>query len=258
MSAIKEHYHDEIEKGMRDIVKILIFIPVKGRPKETRLCVERTCNYVWRNSPYFDVLCISEDLSDFDNLADLPCMLKQTDNGLRLSQKENQGIEYVLNTLLKRVDYDYILQLDSTGLISPTYFEKMKPYLEQRQPFFGTNRICFHEGETNRVLDYTIKNGGTWVSGRFIRMDVVKKTWEKFGYLWNPEKDNGLGVNQEDNVFEATGHRIKIVYTDKPYVYDLKTGQDVTPFETLSKHPGEATEVTTYNHKQLILKEFGL
>ena len=42
------------------------------------------------------------------------------------------------------------------------------------------------------------------------------------------------------------------------YVYDLKTGEDVTPFDTLAAHPGEATEVTTYNHKQIILKEFGL
>jgi hypothetical protein len=235
-------------------LKILIYSPVHGRANIVKEFVQK-----WKqldSDKYYIGIVLSLDLAiDYDVLrSDYDTKLEIHEIGLTLAQKKNQAIERLLNFY----HFDYLLELDSTGIISPTYFDKMERYLKERQPFFGTNRIAFHEQETNRILDYTIKNGGVWVSGRFIRRDIIQKTWNKYGYLWNPELNSGLGVNQENNIFNATGHRVRIVHTDNPYVYDLKTGNDVTPFDTLAKHPGEAVEVTDEEQKENILKQFDL
>lgn len=260
MSRIKEYYHDEIEKGMRtdNRLVILIYSPVHGR-------AEIVLDYVTKwykiaeqvKDKYIIKVCLSVDrIEDFDKLFLSPAFILRHEPYLSLATKKNQAIQRILERECGH--FDYLMEMDSTGMFSTGLLDAYEDQLKSLDPFFGTNRILFHESKTDRVLDYTILNGGVWVSGRFIRADILKRTVKALGYLWKPDLNNGLGVNQENNIHDVTGGRVKIIHTKQPYLYDLKTGSDVTPFETLAKHPGEATEITDKKEKHYLLSEFNL
>ncbi len=227
------------------MTKILIFIPAKGRVEIVKECLTHLIELKQdlKDKYFIDILVLTEDIDEFweYNNMDLICHLTQ--KGQTLAEKKNQGIAHILDADYYK-KFDYLLELDSTGKLSKELFKAYEKEFECKTWFFGISRIAFHDLKSNRLLDYTIQNGGVWVSGRSIRMDVLLMTIAKFRHLWRPDLNNGLGVNQENRILDATKERVKIINTDKPLVLDIKTGEDVTDFETLAAHRNECTEIT--------------
>jgi hypothetical protein len=252
-------------------IKAVILIPVRGRIKEVMLCME-SLKVMIEDTDIHAVLAIDEE-EDYNALAKWQTsdnfILKKCAPGQTLAAKKNQAVNWILDSEFFMFK-NYLIELDSTGILSYRLFAMYLEQFKKQDLFFGVNHIAFHDLATGGLLDYKLINSGVWVSGRCIRFDLVRATVFREGSLWNPELNNGLGMDQENRVTDTIKNSpqfkdertcVKIINTGEPMVLDLKTGDDVTPYEVLKGHINKphkvVHEITHPEAKEEMLRQFG-
>ena len=263
---IDQMLDEAVKEGLRNFSGVIL-VPVKGRISQVITCMKHLNEII--DGYDVDVVMAVDNENEFYQLykaigkrfVALICREGQT-----LAAKKNQAVNFILDQYQEK---DYLMELDSTGAISPYLFAKYNPFFERHDLFFGINRIAFIDSDSGRLLDYSLISGGVWVTGRCIRMDLVRDTVIEKGNLWNNNLKNGLGEDQERRIGEtilAKGylpgqHLVKIVNSEAPLALDIKTGDDVTPFEVLAAHTkrsnnNEVQEITDEETRQEIMAMF--
>jgi hypothetical protein len=235
--------------------KILLFIPTYQRYEVAELCYQGVDNLIANAPDWLEIECLvigstPEDL----HAPHVHGFFNAIACNQPLGMKKNVGVRYALKHITKVYKWDYLMELDSDGIINPALFDHYKRYFDECNEFFGCNRIAFYESSTGRALDYNLMNGGVWVTGRVISRRICEHM--TLG-LWHPERESGLGVNMENRIMYEMNIRVKIIHTEIPLMLDIKTGQNVSKFDDLARNQREAREVKGIE-KEEILGRFGI
>lgn len=167
---------------------------------------------------------------------------------LPLGRKLNAGLSVALQS-----EWDYLMTLGSDDLLAVGFFDASKwaplfsvpTCLRRRLPMFGLADIAIYDYLTGRVKTYhTIASFG---AGRFIRRDMVEKTWQAKGFLWEPERNQGLDFSSERMVTQACGFRnvrlVPISNSSLPMVLDIKTNENIHTYDSLPGTPADVRQM---------------
>ena len=235
---------------MSEKVKILLIVPVFRRPEVTKLCYQgikllEASAPEWCQITPLIVWSLKEDFLQIP-----PFWLNVFAPNNCLGLKMNVAVHYAAENLA----FDYLMQLDSDGIIHPALLDIYHQYFQAKAPFFGCNRILFHNEPDGRTLDYTLMNSGVWVTGRAIHRDLIEQMGRE---LWEWNRESGVGVNMENLIRERTGTDVRIIHTAEPLMIDIKGQDNVSKFEHLARNPRESREVFGAEREKL-LKRFNI
>lgn len=214
-------------------MKILTFIPVWKRPEITKLCYDSLKRTIL-NAPKgfsFVVLIVASNDKDAELASESGFEVFRCENK-PLGRKFNQGLEYGLGM----GNWDYLMQINSDNVLSVDFWSSFKEYFQQRQTFFGVDRIYFYDSPTKQMREFQY---GAGCGIRFIRRDVIEKAGfieqgdNEVFQLWDNGIDSGLDNNSSRNIMHRT-HIMQYMVRDKrsgrPVVVDIKSSENIHPF----------------------------
>ena len=226
-------------------MKILIFTPIWKRPEITRLYIGGL--HKLTNACPFDietVLVLSREDPTYQEHFDLAMehdinFIEATNKTLGL--KKNIALNY----LLKWVDFDYLLELNSDGILHPDIWDIYNPYIVNKIPIIGLRNLYFWDKIEDKVYfqaDYAM-DGATFGSGRLYHRRVLcENFWDddwRFGLDIAVLKRNNLPDFGIDTGF-------------KPLLLDIKTATNLNPMPMImARREGRPVEVD-----RLVLKIF--
>ncbi|MGR3220866.1 MAG: hypothetical protein ACUZ8H_13770 [Candidatus Anammoxibacter sp.] len=148
--------------------KILIYLAVWKRPEITEICfkgIQRLKQYNPHLYRINTVAVVSEGWAK--KLCDkygIKWVYAENDP---LGAKLNTGMDYVMEQ-----DFDYLMTLGSDDLIDNKLLEIYRPYMDKGTEIFGTDKVCFVEGNKAKMVDYNLTIAG---AGRFIKKTILQK-----------------------------------------------------------------------------------
>lgn len=228
-------------------MKILILVPVWGRPEITKIWSEAVN---WFKTGEIEVLTIlsNEDEYFTQNLAII------LDSGYQycyykndpLGQKLNAGVEFALD-----FNFDYLMNLGSDDLIHPAILALYKPYMEAKEPFFGLNKVYFYDILKKRLA---ITVPYVFGAGRMIHRSVLEKIRYKGEFLYSNELRRGLDCNSVEKVKFTLNLDYKQVETNGfPYIVDIKSQHGLNDFDMMQRlHEPADINILKYYPNHLI------
>lgn len=198
-------------------MKILLVTPIYGRPEITE---------IWAKNLWIkDVLCVlSWEDPHFE--ANFSVIKRYGINAIQwknypLGEKMNRLIEYSLN-----FDYDYLMNLDSDGILHKSILDLYEPYWEDE--FFGVDKVYFIDKKTGQTR---LSKPNFWCSGRVISRKIIEFLLKNRENLYYGEDNRGLDARSCEKVERLTFRAYKQVETeDFPYVLDIKTWHSLNDF----------------------------
>ena len=200
-------------------IKILLYCPVWGRPKITRLHfdnVERMISFdpaLYQIEPLY---IVSEDWSK-DMCIEFGFDWFQHEN-LPMGRKLNAGLKPVINQ-----PFDWLLTFGSDNFCEPSFLDEYLPYFETEQAF-GLNLCYAIEESTGKQKEMMI--GYAFGAMRCIRWDLVR---QMDGQLWPEMLNRGLDYYSMLNLKEATGVDVQVVNTEAK-LWDVKSKGNINKF----------------------------
>ena len=239
------HPNLKINKIKAQTVKILIFTPIWKRPEITKLYLEglaqltepcpldiSTVVILSPSDPtyqeHFDLL--QEHNIDFIEAPNRP-----------LGRKKNIALNY----LLKNERFDYLLELNSDGILHPDIWDLYNPHITDEVPLIGLRNLYFWDKVEDKVYfqyDYAT-DGHTFGSGRLYHRSILCENF------WDDNWQFGLdiAVVKRNNIKDFgidTGFQ--------PLMLDIKTATNLNPMPLiLARREGRPVEVD-----RLVLKIF--
>lgn len=159
-----------------------------------------------------------------------------------LGKKLNRGLAYAI----KKMDWGYMMTLGSDDLLAQGFFapdgwigkSSIHWHLERKTPFFGCNELYVYDTNTGQAKYANTLN--PFGAARFIRRDIAEAVVKKKGFLWEPERNQGLDGSSERMIGEIfTMHEVRVmpVHNDGfPMVLDMKGAENIHPYDEI---PGE-------------------
>ena len=163
---------------------------------------------------------------------------------LPLGRKLNAGLSVALQS-----EWDYLMTLGSDDLLAVGFFDASRwatlfsvpTYLRRRLPMFGLTEIAIYDSVTTRSKYY--KTMASFGAGRFVRRDVIERTWNAIGFLWEPDRNRGLDFSSERMVTQACGFRnvrlMPVNNSSLPMVLDIKTNENIHTYDSLPGTPAD-------------------
>lgn len=210
-------------------MKVLILVPIWGRPSITRIWAEGMKNFL-KNETVLTILSPEDAF-----LAENEQIIRKY--GFRmcyfpnkpLGKKLNAGIEFALSNY----KFDYMMNLGSDDLIHPKIFDLYEPLIEQNCCFLGLDKIYFF----NILLkQLALSKVYLWGAGRMIHREVLIKIQNKDDFLYKHEYERGLDCNSVEKISFLLNIRYKQAETnDFPYLVDLKSQEGINDFHLMSR-----------------------
>ena len=217
--------------------KILIFTPVWGRYEVTKLCyigLKRFMKTLKDKGLDSEVLIIGspEDESNHKELA--------IENGFNyidiknypVGNKHNEGLKYAL----KNLEWDYLMQISSDNFIRDEYVDYILKPINDNVPMFGLERCALLCSATLRQFSFKVfkdkRIGGV---GRLLKRDMLQKTIDAFGFVWEHNKKKGLDWNSESTIFKAQRVKPVIIEVEQDMALDIKSKTNLNSFDGMYK-----------------------
>lgn len=222
-------------------MKILAFIPAYRRRHIARLCYAGLCRSIKEAEQAgvaVSALSIASEKEDAALAESCGLLCVQAPN-LPLGRKLNIGLAYAM----KNLEWDYIMTLGSDDLLGKGFWDdtqwegedSVPWYLSQRAPFFGLTEIAIYDSTTASSKYY--KTAASFGAGRFVRRDVIERTWNARGFLWEPDRNRGLDFSSERMITAACGFRnVRLMPSSNcgfPMVLDIKSSENIHAYGDL-------------------------
>lgn len=288
MSAIKEYYHDVIEKEMKKPVKILLFFAVWQRPEILQICcegVKRLCSYKPEKFDITPFAVASPDDPAIQVLEkyEIPFTLAPNDF---LGKKKNIG----LKTALENVSFDFMLEMGSDDLISNKLLDLYEHLFAEEKLCWGPDSCYFVNAENGQIAKW--KTDLVIGAGRVVHRSVIEKliqhefiftqsiagidfdyhprqiayfsdavckSYEKWEYghatgnivfqFWSDARQRGLDTNSLENM-RRVGVDHDLVTLTEPLIVDIKSDVNLNQFSKFTPCAATLPDITKYFGKQ--------
>lgn len=201
--------------------KVLIFLACWKRPEITEICfmgIQRLIKSGVFEMEAFAVISEETMIPLCEKYGVEYCLYKNNPVG----EKKNYG----LNQALKK-DWDYILELGSDDLIKTELLKIYEPLLGHKH-VLSMDHFVYLNSENGDCRRYKTKS--SFGIGRMISRAAV----EHFkGNLWNSKFNQGLD-NSSNFLLARHGYLEKRILSDKPLGIDLKSKDNIWPFNYLT------------------------
>lgn len=203
-------------------MKILVFTPIWKRPEITRLYLDGLRRLI--DACPFDTvpfLILSREDPTYQEHFDL--VMEHDINFVEATNK-TLGLKknIALNHLLKNEQFDYLLELNSDGILHPDIWDLYNPYMVNEIPLIGLRNLYFWDKVKNRVYfqwEYAM-DGQTFGSGRLYHRSILcENFWDdnwRFGLDIAVLKRNNIKDFGIDTGFQ-------------PLMLDIKTATNLNP-----------------------------
>lgn len=211
---------------MEKTFKVVVFTAVWGRHEVLDVWhkgVERIKNY-WPERIEIIPFCMVSNTEDEAKVKGYGYDYVRCPNK-PLGQKHNAGLQ-----ALKRIDFDYIIQLGSDDLITNEYLEYALSAMHSGVDVFGVDRLYFTEIGTQKACKFMVTTHANKLigAGRFISHKAIKK----LNYtLWPDEINKGLDMTSQAMLLEI-GARPVVVNTTDICVLDVKSKTNIWSYDT--------------------------
>lgn len=146
-----------------------------------------------------------------------------------LGEKWNHAIEYAWEH-----DAEYVMMLGSDDFVNPKLIDLYLPYIKQKNPFFGIERMYILDWEKDVIKEFNGWSGNQRIAFGAAKM-IHKKALNVMGGRPGREKvKRGLDTYIMTNL-RYKGIEETIVPTNDYYVIDVKTKDNINP---ISAHIG--------------------
>jgi glycosyltransferase involved in cell wall biosynthesis len=225
--------------------KALMLIPVYKRPEIVRDCYasigELPINRLW--------IVSNEDMHLKENVetvsqSDRDYVINYSNRAL--GAKMNAGILYAV----QEIDgWEYLMGWGSDMLLDPTLIDLYTQL--DGEMYFGINNTHIFNTHTGEVVLLQNYNGSAPVGGgRMIHRDLIECTLQD-RTLYNDEAMSGLDGNLHSRLKEEA----TVIDTGiHPYAVDLKTAQNINPFQFFQDMPRCDRSVVDDIHGKITLK----
>ena len=231
-------------------MRILLLTPVFGRPEITKIWAKN----VWIK----DVLAVlsPEDkhieankkiIFDFER-----CSAVLYKNN-PLGEKMNEAVKWAYHN----ADFDYLMNLDSDGILHKGILDLYKPLFDAGSQFFGPDKVYFIDYKTKKIR---ISKPNFWCSGRVISRKIIEKLLKMGENLYYNEDNRGLDARSVEKVERLTLERFEHVKTnDIPYILDIKTWHSLNDFNFIQNLSEDCDQdiIRRYFPKKVIRSIYG-
>jgi glycosyltransferase involved in cell wall biosynthesis len=212
-------------------MKMLLLTPIFGRPEITKIWAD--C--LWTNN----VLCIlSPEDKDYEkNLKIVKSKRLFHINwpNTPLGAKMNAGIKAAMG-----LKWDYLMNLDSDGVLHRSIMDVYKPYFDAKKPFFGMDKVHFFNKKT---LEIRKSRDYYWCSGRVIARKTLE-LMKKRGYLPYFSADT-RGMDCRSNILickEGICEYDKVSAGKFPYILDIKSWDNLNDWNFITNQSDPAPD----------------
>ena len=145
-------------------------------------------------------------------------------NDMPLGERMNRAMDAASG-----LDWDYMMQMGSDDLISDAGVLALMSYAFNGCPFFGFRQIYFVDSVTKRMKQMLTSN--TFGAGRMVSREIYEKT----GVFWDANQRSCLDNYMQESIYSACGVMPSVVNTWRPAVFDIKSGNNVNPYNKYLK-----------------------
>lgn len=222
-------------------MRILVFIPTWKRAHITKLCffgLER----LKKSYDIMPLIVVSD--SDNERLAREFGYLTYWHENFPFGKKKNDGVRHSL-----KYDYDYLMELNSDGLITNRLMDMYIEKMEAGTPAFGTRNVHFIESRSKETKFFQYATSQIIGSGRCYSRDTVEKVMKKGGF-WHDRLNKGL---DNDSQRALKVNHVKAMQVDPgrlPGIIDVKSEVNIWPFEIFACQPAEIEDITEHLSKE--------
>ena len=125
----------------------------------------------------------------------------------------------------KRLEWDYLLELNSDSIVNPAIFELYRPYMEKRTPFFGLNNLYAVDYYTREAIFIPEYNEDmTFGSGQMLHRDAYVCE------LWTDELNDGMDTSKISHLRKAGIAETVVDCGEVPMVVDIKTNTTISHY----------------------------
>lgn len=192
------------------------------------------CAQYFQNAPLNFWFAVAYDTDRVADEVRAHChILHHVSNKQPLGARHNEML-----SLLMREEWDYLMQLGSDDVITPTGYATALSWMRQGCEFGAFVKLGIVNKSRTR---YKFHQGmGNMGAGRFISRRVVEKVLSERN-LWPPYLQKGLDGNSEIAVAEVAKLQVSPVNTYRPCVFDFKGDSNLHSYE---KFGGKEQEFT--------------
>jgi hypothetical protein len=118
-------------------------------------------------------------------------------------------------------------------LIHPAIWSLYKPFLDEKCPFFGLNKIYFFNILTGKL---GLTEPYLWGAGRMIQRKILENIRNRDEFLYKSDFSRGLDCNSIEKIQFLLNIDYKQVETgDFPYLVDIKSEVGINDFYLMQK-----------------------
>lgn len=209
--------------------KLLVFLAVWKRPEITEICF-LGLNRLRKHPDYdINVLAVISEESMIPLCESYNVNWVMHEN-LPLGRKKNFGLKESL-----KFDWEYLIEIGSDDLLKNEFLDLYKPYFGKHDVIRMSN-FYFINSEDLECRQFNSQSA--FGLGRAIHRRVV----EKMGGIWNDKISHGLDNNSRFTM-ARNGFLDKRVYCEKPVAIDIKSQDNIWPFNYLQGVKCDTEEV---------------
>lgn len=145
--------------------------------------------------------------------------------------KKNMGVDISLE-----IDYDYLMEMNSDGLIANSLMEKYKPYFQNQASFFGVRTLHFLDARNKKAKRFQYANTDIIGGARCYRRDMVEDMVKNGGF-WNNGLKSGLDLNSLHNCQKRGWFHKQVDPGNEVGLIDVKSDVNIWPYEHFSLVP---------------------
>jgi hypothetical protein len=197
-------------------MKILMLVPLWGRPEIVRLFVRR----MEESMPEYAelILFFAPSLNDEDEeelFHITKGYTKYYTGNFPLGKKKNEAMK-----LVSCMEWDYLMDMGSDNIWTPKLWDYLKPYFDKQSPFFGINNLYVYNTLTDEAVFLDGYNNGSAIGpGRCISRELVMRCLP----LW-PDQHHGLDGASAYKIKKLTGIVPEVIDVGHdPVMLDIKS-----------------------------------
>lgn len=211
--------------------KIIILVPVFKRHDIFKKCYDNL-KMNQKNNKYFDIKLAFLFSLDDPELNENVEIISRYD--LIFYSEKNKPITDKLNSTIKNIvkkyDFDYLMNLGSDNIINPLLFEHYKNMADNDCLFFGLNKSWVYDTLTKQsgVITYNVIAG----AGRMIHKSILQQV----GNIYTSGMNDSMDTFSQETIQAAGFEANHLIVEDLPaLVIDIKSNVNIHTFFEVSR-----------------------